>query len=69
MDGPLFIWMEVAFRLDPNPNPNPNPGPSPSPTPTPTLTQVAFRLGYDPALRLQLDSAVAAQHAAWALSS
>ena len=25
MDGPLFIWMEVAFRLDPNPNPNPNP--------------------------------------------
>ena len=52
-----------------------------TPTPTPTLglalalplplplTQVAFRLGYDPALRLQLDSAVAAQHAAWALSS
>jgi len=40
MDGPLFVWMEVAFRL-----------------------------GYDPALRVQLDSAVAAQHAAWTLSS
>ena len=40
MDGPLFIWMEVAFRL-----------------------------GYDPALRVQLEGAVAAQHAAWALAS
>ena len=71
MDGPLFIWMEVDSRTYlPYISPaSPLHLPYISPTSplhlpylSPPSPQVAFRLGYAPALRVELSSAVAAQH-------